>query len=65
MESFNGSFYTNIEDLENLPNKVIKSNRGDGVQYKISGNQFRIGKGGPLLAFETFNGNVYLKKSTK
>ena len=64
-ESFNGSFYTNMDDLESLPQKVIKSNRGEGLQYKITGNQFKVGNGGPLLAFETFNGNVYLKKSTK
>ena len=64
-ESFNGSFYTNIEDLESLPQKLVKSNREEGVQYKITGNQFKVGDGGPLLAFETFNGNVYLKESSK
>lgn len=62
-ESFNGSFYTNITGLENLPQEVVKSDRGDGIRYKITGNQFKIGKGGPLLEFETFNGNVYLKES--
>lgn len=62
-ESFNGSFYTNITRLENLPQQVVKTERGEGIRYKITGNQFKIGKGGPLLEFETFNGNVYLKES--
>lgn len=62
-ESFNGHFYTNITRLENLPQEVVKASRGDGLRYKITGNQFKIGQGGPLLEFETFNGNVYLKES--
>lgn len=64
-ESFNGNFYTNIERLENLPQQVEKTSRGDGMRYKITGNQFKAGNGGPLLEFETFNGNVYLKESTQ
>lgn len=64
-ESFNGSFYTNIDRLETLPQKVVKTSRADGVQYKITDNQFKVGNGGPLLEFETFNGNVYLKESTQ
>lgn len=64
-ESFNGDFYTNIERLENLPQQVVKTSRNDGVRYKITGNQFKAGNGGPLLEFETFNGNVYLKESTQ
>lgn len=63
-ESFNGNLYTNIEQLENLPQQVMKTSRGDGVRYKIAGNQFKVGNGGPLIEFETFNGNVYLKEST-
>ena len=51
--------------IENLPIQVKKSNRGDGLIYKINGNQFKIGNGGALLDFETFNGNVYLKEITK
>lgn len=64
-ESFNGSFYTNVDRLETLPQKVVKTSRTDGVQYKITDNQFKVGNGGPLLEFETFNGNVYLKESTQ
>lgn len=64
-ESFNGSFYTNVVDIESLPVEVKKSGRGDGVRYKVEGNKFRVGRGGPLLDFETFNGNVYVKEIKK
>lgn len=61
-ESFNGDIYTNLTKIENLPIEVQKSSRGDGLQYKINGNKFKIGNGGALLDFETFNGDVYLKE---
>lgn len=63
-ESFNGSFYTNIAELEKLPAKIEKSSHGDGIRYKIDGNRYQAGKGGTLLDFETFNGNVYLKEKS-
>jgi DUF4097 and DUF4098 domain-containing protein YvlB len=61
-ESFNGSFYTDLPKMETLPAKVEKASDGDGVKYKISDGHFQVGSGGSLLAFETFNGNVYLKQ---
>ena len=64
-ESFNGSFYTNIARLENLPARVEKSSKGEGLRYKINGNRYQLGQGGALLDFETFNGNVYLKEKTQ
>jgi hypothetical protein len=63
-ESFNGSFYTNLNSLETLPVKVEKATRGDGIKYKINGNRYQIGRGGAMLDFETFNGNVYVKEKT-
>lgn len=64
-ESFNGSFYTNIDRLEALPAQVEKKNAGDdGIKYKVNGNRYKIGAGGAFLDFETFNGNVYLKEKT-
>ena len=62
-ESFNGNFYTNVTSLQNLPLQVVQSNYGEGVRYKIEGNRYQIGRGGALLDFETFNGNVYLKEN--
>jgi DUF4097 and DUF4098 domain-containing protein YvlB len=64
-ESFNGSFYTNINDLEALPVRVEKTAKGEGIKYKVNGNRYQVGKGaGAYLDFETFNGNVYLKEKT-
>jgi len=65
-ESFNGSLFTNLTRMESLPQEVQETKHGNGIQYKISGNRYQVGNGGPLLNFETFNGNVYLKeKQTK
>jgi DUF4097 and DUF4098 domain-containing protein YvlB len=61
-ESFNGEFYTNIDQINKLPALVQKSEKGEGIRYKVSGNRYQVGKGGPLLDFETFNGDVYLKE---
>jgi len=64
-ESFNGDFYTNINNLENLPTHIEKETTGKGVKYKLNGNRYRIGQGGDaMLDFETFNGNVYMKERT-
>jgi DUF4097 and DUF4098 domain-containing protein YvlB len=61
-KSFNGEFYTNLPELVALPVEVEKSNSGKGFKYEVSGNRFKTGKGGALLDFETFNGNVYLRE---
>jgi hypothetical protein len=61
-ESFNGNFYTNIDNLEPLPVKVVQTKQGEGIKYKVNGNRYQIGKGGAYIDFETFNGNVYLKE---
>jgi hypothetical protein len=63
-ESFNGDFYTNVDQLESLPVSVEKEKRENGTKYKVKGNRFKIGNGGVLLDFETFNGDVYLKERT-
>jgi len=61
-ESFNGSFYTNIDKLESMPVTVEKKDSSKGMKYKVNDNRFKVGAGGALLDFETFNGNVYLKE---
>jgi len=64
-ESFNGSFYTNIDKLENIPVQLEKKESEKGTRYKVNGNRYKIGPGGStFLDFETFNGNVYLKEKT-
>ena len=61
-ESFNGELYTNVDRIESLPVKVEKLKEGDGIKFKVNGNRYKVGAGGVLLNFETFNGNVYLKE---
>jgi hypothetical protein len=63
-QSFNGSLYTNIDRLETLPAQVEKEKKDGQIRYKINDNRFKVGAGGPLLDFETFNGNVYLKEKS-
>ena len=61
-ESFNGSFFTNINNLEQMPVVVEKKKSEQGIKYKVNGNRYKVGNGGANLDFETFNGNVYLKE---
>jgi len=61
-ESFNGELFTNVAQLESLPVVVEKSETKKGIKYKVNGNRFKIGEGGVVLDFETFNGNVYVKE---
>lgn len=61
-ESFNGAFYTNVDQLESMPVKLEKSETGRGLKYKVNGNRYKVGAGGVNLDFETFNGDVYLKE---
>nr|ACN58984.1 hypothetical protein AKSOIL_0309 [uncultured bacterium BLR19] len=61
-ESFNGDLFTNVDQLEKLPVVVNKEGKGTMIKYKVNGNRFKIGGGGALLDFETFNGDVYIKE---
>ncbi len=61
-ESFNGELFTNVPRLESLPAAVEKKETSEGTKFKINGNRFKVGDGGVVLDFETFNGNVYVKE---
>lgn len=66
-KTFNGDFYTDFPNVERLPVKVVKNseNHENKTVYKLSTETFiRIGKGGSTYKFETFNGNIYLKKQS-
>lgn len=66
-KSFNGDFYTDFENVEKLPSKISKitTNEGKGTTHKLSkGSSIRIGNGGKNLKFETFNGNIFIKKQS-
>ena len=61
----NGEFYTDFSDAEALPPRVTKNRegRGGGTVYTISqASSVRVGKGGKTYQFETFNGNIYVKR---
>jgi DUF4097 and DUF4098 domain-containing protein YvlB len=61
-ESFNGELFTNVPRLESLPVAVEKKETPKGTKFKVNGNRFKIGEGGVVLDFETFNGDVYVKE---
>jgi DnaJ-class molecular chaperone len=64
-KSMHGEFFTDLQDLERQPAKVVRhtSQQGSNTTYKINERQsYKAGKGGAELSFETLNGNIYLKK---
>jgi DUF4097 and DUF4098 domain-containing protein YvlB len=61
-KSYNGEFFTNVDQLESLPATIEKEQRSDGVKYKVNNSRYKISNGGANLDFETFNGNVILKE---
>jgi DUF4097 and DUF4098 domain-containing protein YvlB len=63
-ESFNGELFTNVPRLESLPVAIEKEETEKGTKFKVNGNRFKVGDGGVLLDFETFNGDVYVKEKT-
>lgn len=66
-KSFQGEFYTDFPQAQILPAQVVKNEerRGDKTVYKLNKTTaVRIGNGGKTLRFETFNGNVYIKKKS-
>lgn len=66
-KTFQGHFNTDFPEVEILPARVTKmqQNQGDKTVYKLDKTTaIRIGGGGNNLRFETFNGNVYIKKQS-
>ena len=66
-KTFQGKFFTDFPNTEVLPVQAIKTTQktGDGTVYKLNKNTaIRIGSGGKTFKFETFNGNIYIKKQS-
>ena len=61
-KSFNGDFFSSVDDITPMAVIVEKYEKGEGIHYKVNGNRYKVRQGGPLLDFETFNGDVYLKE---
>jgi len=66
-KTMNGQFYTDFDDAQVLPTRVIKSKEkeGDGTMYRLGNTRdVRIGSGGKIYKFETLTGSVYIKKQS-
>ncbi|MES2518538.1 MAG: hypothetical protein V4585_10545 [Bacteroidota bacterium] len=64
-KSFQGDFFTDFENVEKLPAVISKTTEENehGTTHKLNkASIIRIGNGGKKLKFETFNGNIYIKK---
>ncbi|NQU87515.1 MAG: hypothetical protein HQ541_17315 [Mariniphaga sp.] len=64
-KSFQGDMFTNFDISEWLAPviKTTQSKNKNGTSYRIENKTaVRIGKGGVILDFETFNGDVYVRK---
>lgn len=61
-KTYNGSFYTDLEDVIPIQTKAEKNTEGKKFRYESpGGSAFKTGTGKTKLMFETFNGDVYLK----
>lgn len=62
-KSFNGELYSSVDDITALPVQLEKTDRGgEGTRFRVNGNRYKIRQGGPLLDFETFNGDVIVRE---
>jgi len=62
-KSFNGDLYSSVTDVTPMSVQLEKTDKGgEGTRWKVSGNRYKVRQGGPLLDFETFNGDVILKE---
>jgi DUF4097 and DUF4098 domain-containing protein YvlB len=63
-KSFNGDFYTNVDDIAQQPVFIKSKSDKKGISFKAetkSAITFR--GGGAPLDFETFNGDVFIQES--
>lgn len=64
-KSFQGDMFTNFDIAERLPPVLssTSSKNKSNTTYRIENKSaLRVGKGGVILDFETFNGDVYIRK---
>ena len=65
-KSYNGEFYTNLEQLRVVPEEVKQRNYDgeEGIRYVLDSRTAMVSRGGAVtLDFETFNGNVYVEET--
>ena len=62
-KSFNGDFYTNIDDIVQQPVIIKTTSDKKGITFKAeTRTAISFRGGGPPLDFETFNGDVFIKE---
>ena len=63
-KSFNGEFYTNFNISDNIQSRLVTNDvKSNSTTYKIDERTaVKVGKGGIKLDFETFNGNIFIRK---
>ncbi len=62
-KSFNGDLYSSVPDITVMGVTLEKTDKGgDGIRFRVDGNRYKIRQGGPLLDFETYNGDVFVKE---
>jgi DUF4097 and DUF4098 domain-containing protein YvlB len=65
LKTFQGEFYTDFENTQGLPSKIVKSQEKEGSSTKFKMDKktkIRFGNGGKVFSFETFNGDILIKK---
>lgn len=61
--SFNGDLYSSVNEITPMGVTLEKTDKGgEGIRFRVDGNRYKIRHGGPLLDFETFNGDVFVKE---
>ncbi len=61
--SFNGDLYTNFDDIRSSKPEIKKNDSDDGFKISIGKEDlYVIGKGGPKITIETFNGDAIVKE---
>jgi len=64
-KTFNGDVYTDFDYVPVARTRPAPVRRGGGTTWKSLGPGARVGGGGPEISFDTLNGNVYIRKTTR
>ena len=66
LKTFNGHAYTDF-DVTPLPTPAEPGERKNGkfVYKSDQSSSMRVGSGGPVLKFETFNGDIHIQKQSR
>lgn len=66
MKSQQGEIYSDLIKITTTPASVVEDKRKEGGRYRISVGEYIYGTingGGPEFQFNTFNGNIFIRKA--